>query len=299
MRMFVTGGSGFIGKWLVPLLVERGHELLVLTRSAEKTEEIRTDTAQYVESDLRDISRLRTAMKEFRVDALIHLGWEGLPDYSREKCMQNFEYSVDVFSLAAELGCSSILSTGSCWEYTSRKGQLSEESGLGASGFFPAVKNSLRFLGEAIAREKGARFYWLRLFFVYGPGQRSGSLITHIIESIENNRVPQIQAPDNRNDFIFVADAVRGIADVLERRPDPTVYNLGSGYSTSVEEIVRTSYELCRKPYDRNLLETTGRRGDHDFWADISRIGKDIGWQPKYDVTSGIRTTIENLTRAG
>ncbi len=292
MRVFVTGGSGFIGKSLTRLLAERGHDLLVLTRSPQ-IKHGGPDAPTFLEGNLENPAAWESVFKEFRPQALIHLAWEGIPDYGWDMSRRNLEYSISLFSLAIEAGCSCILSTGSCWEYASKTGKVSEDSDLGGAAIFPSVKNALRFIGEAICRDKGVLFYWLRLFYVYGPGQRRTSLMPHIIESVERGEIPQIQTPQNKNDFIFVDDVSHAIVSVIEQQPENTVYNVGSGYSTAVEDIVRITCDIMNKTSDKNIF-TKKQSGDvQNFWADISRIKKDVGWQPEYDIKSGIKATIK------
>lgn len=292
MRIFVTGGTGFIGRWLVPLLAERGHKLLILTRYQPLVKD--SNNIRYLRGDLRDIVRLKDMLKDFCPETMIHLAWEGLPDYSLEMCKRNLEHGLNMFSLAVKTGCSCILSTGSCWEYECRSGQLKENDTLNTTAIFSAVKNSLRFVGEAIAKENGIKFYWLRLFFVYGPGQRLGSLIPHIIEFAKNGLAPQIKSPHNRNDFVFVKDVARAIADILKVQPGNTIYNIGSGHPTAVEDIAQIAYGVLNKTFNRSSFPDQTYIVQN-FWADISRISHDIGWRPEYDIESGIKATLENL----
>lgn len=294
MRIFVTGGTGFIGRPLIRLLVEQGHCILVLTRSLHKTNVQKIRSLQYIQGDLRHLQEIESAVKNFRPEIFIHLAWEGLPDYSLEMCRKNLESSLNTFSLAVKSGCACILSTGSCWEYAARKGMLKEEDQLDSSSLFPAVKNAIRCIGEAIAHENGLRFYWLRLFFVYGPGQRRRSLIPSILEALSRDEIPRIQTPQNRHDFIFVDDVARAIASVIQRQPKNTVYNVGSGYSTAVEEIIKITCNLMNKTFDKSIIEKKQVSRIQNFWADISLIQKDIGWQSVFDIATGIRTIIEN-----
>jgi|WetSurMetagenome_2_1015567.scaffolds.fasta_scaffold223543_2 UDP-glucose 4-epimerase len=295
MKIFVTGGTGFIGVPVVRELAKRGHELLVFSADEYLGKGLTLDRSCFVQGDLQNHKNVGDMIKNFGAEALVHLAWQGLPDYSEEMCERNFINSMNLFREAANAGCALLLSTGSCWEYLGRSGMLNEDDQMGGASIFSAVKNSLRLIGEAISRKRGTSFYWLRLFFVYGPGQRNQSLIPYIVRSIKSGQSPVIQTPHARNDFIFVEDVARAVADVIDHRPRNVVYNVGSGTSTSVEAVIRAAYGQVGKPVDEDIFrEVRGESGDN-FWADISRISVDTGWWPKYDIASGIRATIESM----
>lgn len=298
MKTFVTGGDGLVGRALVAELLARHHEVLVLTRRADHVAAA-DRTIRRIHGDLRDAAGVAAALTAHKPEAFVHLAWEGLPDYSLGTCLRNLEYGVRLFRDAAAAGCSSLISTGSCWEYASRHGRLSEGDPLGAAEPFPAVKNALRFIGEATARQHGRRFYWLRLFFVYGPGQRPSSLIPHVVEALMNGRKPKLQSPTNRHDFVFVEDVARALVDVLERQPPDTVYNVGSGEATPVAEVVRLVHQALGKPYDPDGLDTERSDPRQEFWADVSRLRRATGWRARYDLKAGVARSIGSALRVG
>jgi len=296
MKIVVTGGTGFIGKPVVNQLLNQGHEIYVITRKPIAYQN--KTSVRFVQGNLNDFNSMSSIFKEVKPQILVHLAWEGLPDYSLKVSRQNLDYGIEVFSLAAESGCSAIVSTGSCWEYESRKGQISEQSKLNSSAFFPAVKNSLRLIGNAIAHKNNIKFYWLRLFYVYGPGQRNTSLIPYILNAIKNNETISINEPDNKNDFIFVDDIARAIASVIEHQPDKTIFNIGSGCLTSVKDIVNSIYGLFNRKINQHISEmfcaTVNDQSD-SFYADISKICSYTDWKPEFSIETGLRATYNHL----
>ena len=298
MKIFITGGTGFIGSHLVELLVRRQHELMLLVRSSKGCgfdEFAGKNQIKLVAGDLSDIAKWQGSLRDFKPDALLHLAWEALPDYSEEVCGRNLRYGEDLFTAAAQAGCDCILSAGSCWEYKKTIGRLNEDAEIELSQPFPAAKNTLRHRGEIISNKYGIRFYWPRIFFVYGPGQKNDSLIPYTICSFRNKQAPAIKNPNSKNDFIYVKDAAEAIVQIVEKSPDRMIYNIGSGRSNSVCKIIPMVYQLMQCEFD--LPEELKKRSDcegDNFWADITRIHNDLGWSPKYSLEKGIADTVRH-----
>ena len=292
MKIFITGGTGYIGKRLIKLLLAISHhEIIILTRGTKKSNQKRL---KYIQGNLNNIALIKSIFKNFKPQVLIHLAWEGLPDYSIHKCKQNLDYSFNVFYSAANSDCKTIISIGSCWEYESRKGKISENDKLNSNTIFSAVKNAIRFIGEAIANEYKIEFYWLRLFFVYGPGQRNSSLIPTIINSVKNGKIPIVNTPKNGNDFIFVDDVAKAIYSILMTKPDHYIYNIGTGYATIVEHVVEMIYSLLKIKLDKKIYENIESQNKQIYYADISKIQKDTNWNPDFDLNKGLQAIIFN-----
>ena len=220
------------------------------------------------------------------------MAWEGLPDYSFAVSQKNFDHARRLFESAAETDCEVILAAGTCWEYRQKTGQVTEESPLGARDPFVALKNAIHFYGAAIAHHYGIRFYWPRLFFVYGPGQRRTSLIPHIIRALIRGENPKIRTPANRHDFIYVGDAARAIRSLIEARPSRTVYNIGSGRSTAVADILAMAQTQLALSGSRSASMANHLPAGEDLVADITRITGETGWRPLVQLEEGIHQTI-------
>ena len=299
MRIFVTGGTGFIGRHLIPLLYKAGHNLLLLEHKTKRSAISSSDDIQWLEGNLAELEKYRNELEQFKPQGLIHLAWEGLPDYSFKTSQKNFQYTLHLFNLVAELGCTTILSTGTCWEYRENHGKVDENGLLEANNSFAALKNAIRYYGGALAKDRGLRFYWPRLFYVYGPGQRKESLIPHIIESFMAGSTPDIRTPQNRNDFVYVGDVARALVALIEKKPKHSVYNVGSGQSTSVQDALKMTQSILK--VEPSLLSAAYEKDvtGANLYADITRITSFAGWQPLVELVEGITKTIKHYEREG
>jgi nucleoside-diphosphate-sugar epimerase len=241
----------------------------------------------------------KTKILHFAPQVLLHLAWQGLPDYSFAVSRINFEHARGLFHLAVEAKCDTILAAGTGWEYKQRKGRVSEKSPLEGHDPFPAVKNAIRFYGGALAQEAGIRFYWPRLFFVYGPGQRERSLVPHIVKRLMAGGLPRIRTPQNRHDFIHVEDVARALCTLIEERPQQSVFNVGTGQSTGVQDVLATTRQILRAEPEPFPPPPADPPGGEDMVADITRITGSTGWRPRIPLAHGIAQTIEHYRREG
>src|SRR3989338_11344611 len=113
MRILITGATGFIGKYLIPLLSR--HQMFLVGR---KESYFSQDNVIYVRADLTDISSWEKQIEKFAPDACIHLAWKDLPDYSFASCLENFNISARLFEFLSRKGCKKIFAAGTCWEYS-------------------------------------------------------------------------------------------------------------------------------------------------------------------------------------
>jgi nucleoside-diphosphate-sugar epimerase len=286
MRIFITGGSGFIGRHLVPLL--NRHEVLCLSR-AESIEKP-SDAIRTIRGDLNAANSYAAELERFKPECCIHLAWQGLPDYSFQKCSMNLLAGINLFEMLDRIGCSKIFVVGTCWEYGKLTGAVTEGNQGIEPNLFAAFKAALYTIGKSNCMASGSRLIWGRVFFIYGPGQRSSSLIPACYRSLKDGVAPKIVNPLAVNDFIHVTDVVAAIHKLVEADGATGIYNIGAGRHCAVWEVVNlVAAEMGLSPVYHDMPSPTG-----GIWADISKMSL-IGWQPEFSLQAGIARTLETL----
>jgi UDP-glucose 4-epimerase len=129
----------------------------------------------------------------------------------------------------------------------------------------------------------------LRVFNLYGPYQEGQFLIPKILREAQATSCVTVMDLEPRRDYLYVADLVRLIQAGLERTELPGgVYNVGTGTSYSVAEVIRlVSALLARELAVRNL----GQRRENeimDCYADIRKAKRVFGWQPAFTLEEGL-----------
>lgn len=290
MKIFITGGSGFIGTYVVNKL--QNEELLILNHTKKVPNYQNT---QLIHSTLEDIKQWKDRVEIFKPDATIHLAWEGIPDYGVEMSAKNLNHGLQLYEFLSQIECKTILTTGSCWEYGGQQGKLSEDTPYKPFNAFTAVKHSLYTKGKEICRRININFIWTRLFYVYGPGQRKESLIPYLINCAKNGHIPEIKNPNAKNDFIYVEDVAEAICRLISKAKISNDFNIGSGKLTSIQDIIDIIFKIFK--LNKKIKKAEAQHQDilSSFYANISKIEKAVGWKPKINIEEGIQKTIESI----
>jgi nucleoside-diphosphate-sugar epimerase len=276
LRIVVTGGTGFFGRRLIPMLAH--HELLLISRSNGY--------------DLNDPKTWETDVAAFRPDACVYLAWEGLPDYSDALNARNMHQHQVFFDRAIRFGLQRIVVAGSCWEYGTIHGCVNENMSPVNPGNFALAKLAIFHFLQDLARGTDLCVKWARVFFAYGPGQRESSLLPSARSAARRGGNLRITNPGAMQDFIHVDDVARALKSLVEVSTDSGVYNIGSGLATTVETLVNMVSSYYGREEMRSISGEAAVRG---MWADIAKLYAATGWKPIVNLSSGVQNTLIEL----
>jgi len=297
MRILITGGTGFIGKHLIIKLLEEGHNLLALTRFAQESNiENNLEKLQWIQTSLILNEECFKVLKDFKPEIIIHLAWENIPDFTFETSLQNLQNQVAFFKKICQFeSINKIIVSGSCWEYNTRFGACNESEHVRSENYFTWAKNSFREFLEIECKTKGFSLYWARIFYVFGPDQRHNSLIPMLVSKIKNKERIVINNPNNSCDYIYIEDLILGINKLVHLNSINGIYNLGSGKSTKVIDIIKmVEIEIYGNEYHFSKNLNLNIPKEHDFWADISKSQNVLNWRPIFSLQEGIKKYIKN-----
>lgn len=216
MKVFVTGGTGFIGGALIEKLLTDGHEVRALVRNAEKAKPLVAKGVETIIGDLKDISPIKGALSD--CEALFHLGsisrwWlEDKKEYYRVNVLG----TKLLMELALEEGVGRIVYTSSLAAIRQPKGMMSRES-LEHKGDFESRYSRSKHLAEkevlSLYREKGLPVVILNPGVVIGPG--SVKTFDRMLIEYVNKRLKFIPFPDTVVPLIFIDDVVKAHIQAL------------------------------------------------------------------------------------
>jgi nucleoside-diphosphate-sugar epimerase len=147
---------------------------------------------------------------------------------------------------------------------------------------------------EVECKKEDIKLGWMRIFYVYGPRQRSDSLIPSILNNLQNGKLPHIRTPKNSNDFVFIDDVIEAFSNAISIQYPSGIYNLGSGISTSILEVCRKAEmivmgsDILSQQLNEEAVDTSA---NIDFWANCTRAEKYLNWQSSTNIEEGIKKT--------
>ena len=238
MKAAVTGASGFIGRHVLTALLRQEVEIVAVTRDAERLKGL-SESIQIVKMDIAHpapdcFDRMGCP------DVLIHLAWDGLPNY---KSLHHFESELPkqyhFLKMLIEAGLPSLLVTGTCFEYGMQSGALSEELIPCPNNPYGYAKDSLRQQLEFLKTVKPFKLAWVRLFYTYGEGQSNSSLYPKLKEAVlRGDKVFNMSGGEQLRDYLPVTEIARQIVRLAMTAGNMGIVNVCAGKPISVRRLV-------------------------------------------------------------
>lgn len=303
MRVFVTGGAGYIGSVVTEQLVGDGHEVVVFDNLSKGHRGAVVEGAKFVEGDLLDADQLRQTLNEHRIEAVIHMAASSLVGESVEEPGKYYHNNV-VAGLALldamrDCGVSRIVFSSTAATYGEPESQpIYETTPTNPTNTYGETKLAFERAMHWYERAYGLRYASLRYFNAAGATEKCGEdhdPETHIIPitlqaATDKRSHVEIYGDDYPTsdgtcirDYIHVIDLARAhilALDVLSERSG--IYNLGcGGDGYSVRDVIDTARRVTGKDIPVRLGPR--RPGDPAVLiASSDKIKKDLGWQPQF-----------------
>jgi len=152
--------------------------------------------------------------------------------------------------------------------------------------------------GFQCAKELDKVFIHVRPFYVYGHGQRSGSLINDVYDAYKDGRSPVLGPCEQYRDYIHVIDVAEGIV-LSSKLNNSTTLNLGSGRFIQVKNFVSKFWDCLGGEKDKLKFGSrpmrSGEPEQPKSFADLTHLKELTGWTPERSLEDGIKLTIEKL----
>lgn len=305
MNYLITGAAGFLGSALANQLASEGHQVRGLDDLSSSDPKSLYEDVHFTRGDINDRPKLWTLMQD--VDCVYHLAArvsvsESLL-YPREYNEVNVGGTVSLMEAMRDVGVGRVVFVSSGAVYGNQEDQPLHEDAVPAPQSPYAVS---KLAAENYVRTIGA--LWgietisLRVFNAYGPGQSlppsHPPVVPGFLKQVTNGGTVVVHGDGRQTrDFIYLDDVVRAmVAASTAPDIDGSVINVGSGTEISIRDLVKhimdqvdTQAEVIFTPRnDTGVLR---------MCADLTRAGEKLGFMPAFNLSEGLRLSMENDPR--
>jgi UDP-glucose 4-epimerase len=302
--VFFTGGAGFIGLWVVPMLLERGYKVRIFDNMFRGDRDAvarlaATGDVELIDQDVRYGGAVHQAMKG--CSHVIHFAAVSI-NKSQSDPYESMDINMignhNVFAAAADHGVQRLVFASSASVYGDpKKLPMHEDDELSPLTPYCISKRAGEDLLGFYQRRAGLSWIALRFFNVYGPGQKTTayytSVINHFVNRLRAGEAPVIDGRGEQSmDFIHVEDIARAVVLGLESERADMPINVGTGIDTSIADLARILIDAVGADVEpvfnpRDVL--VSRRA-----ADITRAREVLGFTPSIAVRHGMADLITN-----
>jgi UDP-glucose 4-epimerase len=301
MRCIVTGGAGFIGSHLSDLLINEGHEVIIIDNlkcgHLKNLKEIENHpNLTFIEADIRDKEAIASFFKD--IDVVYHLA--ALADIvpSIENPREYFETNVDGTFNVLEAGIENKIKKFVYSASSSCYGIATEYPTTETAKINPQYPYALtKYLGEETVMhfEKVYKLpaISLRFFNVYGPRARTtgayGAVFgVFLAQKLNNKPLTVVGDGSQTRDFTYVTDVANAIYTASLSDISGEIFNVGSSGHYSVNQLVAL--------LDSKTIQIPKRPGEPDCtFADVSKIKKMLNWEAKVSFEEGVKKLLSKI----
>jgi len=301
MKIFVTGGAGFIGNHLVNTLLKNGNIITIFDNfsNSDKTSisSFLDKGVKVIEGDITKLEDITNASKDHQV--VIHLAAKiSVKDSIKNPC-ETFRVNVDgtknVLTACKINNIKKLIVASSAAVYGegNQNSKLTEKSKTNPISPYGESKIMMEKEIKKNASNYNIEYVILRFFNIYGIGQSSeyAGVITKFLEKIQNNENLVVFGDGMQTrDFVSIQDVVNLIYDVLTHDKNG-IFNIASGKVTTIKELAEMMISLSKENLKIDFLPL--RKGDikHSA-ADISLAKENFDFTPIIDLKNGIKNLL-------
>jgi UDP-glucose 4-epimerase len=296
MKIFITGGAGFIGSHLSDRLLARGDEVLVIDNYATGRRDnlVTHPKLTVVEDTICNEKRMNELMQGFKPDLVVHAAASYKDPHNWvEDSQTNVMGTAIVCQAMQKAGVQRIIyfQTALCYGLKPIEQPITLNHPILPRGSSYAISKTA---AEDYVHLSGLDYVTFRLANAYGPRNISGPLPTFYKRLTTNQ---SLFVMDTRRDFVYINDMIDCIMHAVDGKGKGT-YHISTGSDVSIKEL----FDATTKALDMNIVVEVKPRQPDDVYSillDPSRTQNEFGWSAHVPLEEGVKQTIDYYKQFG
>lgn len=297
--MFVTGSTGFLGQHLCRALFKQCESVVCLTRDHVLCHPVMTASNSVVVHGDLSLPFLERVLAEYEIDTVFHLAAQVQVSVAQidptGSCEANIHGTWNVLEACRRQQTKRLVLASTDKVYGDGKVPYQEDQPLLPHGIYATTKAAAELIAESYRREYTMSLAITRCGNLYGPGHTNWSaLIPDAIRSALTGQTLLLRSDGTmKRDFLFVENAISAYL-LLADSEETGVFNLGTGHSFSVFDIIRHLRECGLDITTRPLAEgqLSPRHEIQEQCLDCSKAATRLNWRATSTLASGLERTI-------
>ncbi len=319
-KVLVTGAAGFIGYYLVKVLIDNDYEVIgidnlndyydITLKENRINELINKPHFTFIKADINDYDGMKAIFLKYYPEIVVHLAAYAGVRHSIENPDIYFKNNIDGFynilTLSNEFKISHLIFASSSSVYGNINGNPSkeEDASINQESIYASTKMCNEVMAYGYAKMFDMPITAIRPFAVYGPlGRPDMAYFTFTNKLLNNEKIVLYNNGNFKRDYTYITDLIDVFYKIISNKPKNlyNVYNIGSSKQYKTTELVNIikeeliSNNLVPKDFDFDslIIYSDTKKGEvNETYADISKMSNDFGYQPKTSLESGIKEFI-------
>lgn len=304
-KILVTGGAGFIGSNFSNMMAEKGHEVVAIDNLSLGVVENLSDKVKFIKGDVNKREDLESAGGNF--DYIVHLAASSsAPMFSKDMYwayQNNVCGHIRVMQFAKDIGVKKFMFASTSSIYGNNPVPLTEDQEVVPPNHYSVTKLAQEGASRVFSKAENMEIIAFRFMSVYGINEDHkktfANLASQFTWDILNGKQPELYGDGTqKRDFTNVKDVVQGIELAMntDKKYGFTIFNIGTNKAITLVELVELINKVAGTDIKPKFVENPVREGYvRTQLADINKISKELGFEPKVELEEGLKEIIDKL----